>query len=427
MHGSLGKAALLGALLAVGPPAFAATGATVEYRNAQVWDGQRMVRRTLVIRDGRFVAQSRRADRTIVDLAGRFIVPAFGNAHEHVTNSTIRSSWDYLEEGVFYVWNPNSIIIDDEDRRFFARPDTVDVAFSNGGITEPGGHPETLYVDLLSKYVYKGKTKEYFVGNAYHYGATKPQIDRAIELLAAQKSDFVKAYLLFGEEYDRRRADPTFDGARGLNPANVPYLVETARRRGLETIFHVETSADLLTAVRAGASAAGHLPAYRSGIEPEWLDRMRLSKAQAREIARSRMRLIPTYGLAKFGFETEAQAAGYDPSARDRTFAVQAANLRLLTAAGAIFLTGTDRNPAIFDEIEHWVAIGGMSDAEALQAALATGRRMFPKRRIGCFEPGCEADFVVLANDPTRDLRGLRSIVQLVKAGVTLAAPPKAE
>jgi hypothetical protein len=31
-----------------------------------------------------------------------------------------------------------------------------------------------------------------------------------------------------------------------------------------------------------------------------------------------------------------------------------------------------------------------------------TGKRLFPKRRIGCFEAGCEADFLVLSADPSR-------------------------
>ncbi len=77
--------------------------------------------------------------------------------------------------------------------------------------------------------------------------------------------------------------------------------------------------------------------------------------------------------------------------------------------------------PAIFDEVEHWVKIGGLSTQDALSAALATGRYLFPHRRLGCFDSGCEADFLVLGGNPLSDITALRQIEFKVKSGKRLA------
>jgi imidazolonepropionase-like amidohydrolase len=414
---------LAGLLAFAAAPSQAADPTLTIYRGASVWNGSGFAKRDFAVRAGRIVAMTRTRNGPSIDVSGKFIVPAYGNAHHHITNPNPAGSWTFIEEGVFYVWNPNSIVLGTDTRDYFARRDTIDVALSQGGITEPRGHPEPLYVDTLSRYVYKGMTQPDFLGNAFHYGRTRAEIDAALRKLKGQRANFVKAYLLYSEEYDRRRSDPKYDGLRGLNPANVPYLVTAARRFGFPTYFHVETRADLLTAVRAGAAVLGHLPAYPAISDPAELAMMRLTAADAREVARHGSLVIATYGLAAEAFAEDAAKANFDPSKRDRVFAVQRDNLRYLVKAGARFMTGTDRNPAIFDEVEHWVAIGGMTTAQALIETLATGKRMFPRRRLGCFDVGCEADFLVLSVDPSKDIRGLRRIERIVKAGLTMIKP----
>lgn len=411
------------ATLGIGSPC----GAQITtYTNAKVWNGDRFVAKAFAVEGSQFVAAPR-APGNVVDLTGSFVIPGMANAHEHRTNSNWDENWAYLEEGIFYVWNPNSIILDDEARGFFDQPKTIDVRYSMGGITEPGGHPQTLYTGILTQYVYKGMTLQDFIGNAFHYGRTHAEIDHALDLLKAQHADFVKAYLLFSEDYVARRNDPKFEGLRGLNPANMPYLVAAARRRGLPTYVHVETRADLMVAVRAGATFAGHLPAYRDVDTASELALMALTAADAREIARRKMMVIPTYGLAQESFTAAVGKPGFDPAQRDRVYAVQGQNIRRLVQAGVVFLTGTDRNPSIVDEIKHWVSVGGMTQTQALKFALASGRRMEPRRRIGCFNTGCEADFLVLAKDPTLNLESLRSITKIVKGGLEVTRPSPAE
>jgi imidazolonepropionase-like amidohydrolase len=137
------------------------------------------------------------------------------------------------------------------------------------------------------------------------------------------------------------------------------------------------------------------------------------------------MWVVPTYGLAARGFAAAEKEGKLNSQLRAQTYAVQAQNLKLLKAAGAKFLMGTDTEGAIFEEAEHLVGLGAFDTLEALRMVLGTGRRLFPERRIGCFEPGCEADFIVLGADPTRDIKALREIRSLVKAGRELTPPPE--
>jgi imidazolonepropionase-like amidohydrolase len=412
-----------GAQLAKLRSAGAGEAATL-YDNAMVWTGGGFERRTLAVRGGQFVDPASVSGGERIDLGG-FVVPAYGNAHAHVTNASAQGSWSYLKNGVFYVWNPNTVVMGEKERAFFSRRDTFDVTVAQGGITEPGGHPEKLYVDVLTKFVYPGKTLKDFLGNAFHYGRDEKEIDAALDLLKAQGAEFVKAYLLWSEQYAKRRDDPAFYGHKGLNPINFPYLVAAAHKRGLPVAVHVETAHDLRIAAWSGADIAAHLPGYWAVTSEDELERRMLSPADAALVAKSGMLLVPTYSVAGDEGMGPPAKAGADVVSRERIHAMQASNIRLLRQAGARLLIGTDGSGPVFEEAEHLVRIGALTGPEALKIVLETGRHLFPKRRIGCFEPGCEADFLVLSADPSLDISALRSIAKSVKAGTELRAPPE--
>ncbi|MGE3929407.1 MAG: amidohydrolase family protein [Hyphomonadaceae bacterium] len=404
-------------------------GETTLYRGGQVWTGSGFEQRDLAVRDGRFVAATRGA--RVVDIGGQFVVPAYANAHVHLTGRSDAANASFLDHGVYYAWNPNTLELGDEYRAFFARPDTYDAAVAQGGITEPGGHPESIYVRWLGPRLYPDRTLEDFLGDAFHYGRTPAEIDAALDRLVAQQADFVKGYLLYSEEYEARRDDERFYGYHGLNPANARYLVEAARRRGLPVAFHVDTAADLVVAAEAGAAIAAHLPGYTlmnsaysaqgMSFDPGSLPARTLTAAQARIVAASGMMLTPTYSLLAAHYREATSPADLQAYAAQR--AVQAANLRQLAEAGGVFLIGTDSEAQVFDEIEYLDGLRVFPREQLLRIALETGRRMFPARRIGCFDVGCEADFLTLRENPMQDLRALRTIETRIKAGRALPAP----
>jgi predicted amidohydrolase YtcJ len=85
------------------PPATSARDRA--FVNGPVFDGQRFVAAPLsVAADGRF-SRSRSADAEVVDLAGGYVIPPFGEGHNHNVDS--EAALDrYLKAGIFYVSNP---------------------------------------------------------------------------------------------------------------------------------------------------------------------------------------------------------------------------------------------------------------------------------------------------------------------------------
>ena len=392
------------------------------YRGAMVWDGEGFGRRDVIVGGDRILgAAPPGAQITEIDATGRYIVPALGSAHEHAINPNSDNDWAYFGDGVYYLWNANSIVVPGWSD-YYESPGTPEVATALGGITEPGGHPEFLYANVLTKYVYRGWTREDFLGNAFHYGRTPEEIESALDTLLAQGADLVKFMVVHSEEYELRKDDPKYEGNRGLNPANTRYLVDAARRRGLKSYAHVQTAADLRVAAEAGTDVIGHLPAY-GPVEAGEVAKLTVDRALAELVARSGALVVPTYAVARQTFTRQAQAGEVSVTDRKRTLEVQGNNLRLMHEAGVPLLTGTDVSASIVDELGQWIESGGVSRDDALKEAFLTGRRMFPDKRTGCFDAGCLADFLVLEGDPRKDLTFLQRAAMFVKEGRPLVRP----
>lgn len=393
------------------------------YHGGHIWTGQGFAARDLAVRGDRIVAASELgANAARFDVTGRWLTPAYANAHAHITNANLETSQVFTDSGVFYVWNPGTIVLTTEDKAFFVRPDVYDVRIAQGAITEPGGHPERVYVEILSPYVYDGRPLEWFIGNAFHYGTTPAEIDAALDLLVSQGADFVKAMLVNSARYEALRDDPDAYGNKGLNPENFPYLVRGAHARGLMVAVHVETAHDLMVAASAGADVAAHLPGYGGG-EGEALERMRITPGQAMIIAQSGMRVTPTYSVI-LGLAYDGD--GLMKPEYVAQMALQRDNLRLLREAGVPILIGTDGHGPIFPEAEHIVELGVATPAEVTRMVLETAPVLFPERRIGCLDAGCEADFLVLDADPTVDVTALRRIDRRIMQGARLSTSPAA-
>lgn len=394
------------------------------YRGAMVWGDNGFERRDFAVSGGAFVDATRAPhDAVVVDLSDHYVIPPMANAHQHITNLGDAANNLYMTAGVFYAWNPNNVasIVTDEARRFFARSDTYDTKQALGGITEPGGHPERLYIDILSQWVYQGKDRDFFLDNAFHYGGSTSEIDAALDRLVEQGADFVKIYVLHSEEYEKRRADDKYYGAKGLNPDNVAYLVDAAHRRDLPVAAHIETAADFRVTVAAGVDMLAHLPAYTSEDTVEGYAAKTLTDADATAAAAAGVTIVPTYALARARYDRLVkEGKPVDQALIDAQYATQAANLRRLLDAGVPVLTGTDSFIEVTKELHHCVDIGAMTRREAVEAALGTGALLFPERRLGRIEPGFEADFLVLEGNPLDGIDALDNIALRVKAGVAI-------
>lgn len=395
---------------------------TTAFVQASVWDGETFAPRDLFVRDGRFVDAPPGGAATVIDLAGHFIVPPYTEAHHHVTGADEATSRRFLEGGVFYALNANTVVGPFADRDdFFERHDTYDVRLAMGGVTEPGGHPEKLYVKTLTRYVYPDWTLDDFIGDAFHYAHTLEEFEQVLDTLQAQGSQIVKTYLLYSEDYAQRRDDPEFYGLKGLNPEIYAEFVKAAHDRDLPVAVHVETRHDMLVAARAGADLFVHLPAY--GYWDDDPERYRLDEATVDAVKASGAAVVPTYSVA-----ARRYGDGQNSEERDPHLALQRQNIQRLQAAGVPILAGTDGISASpVDEAVHLHTIGGLTRAQAVATLTDGASFLFPERRLSCFDTGCEADFLVLEGDPSADLEALRRIAHRIKGGQELSWPDDEE
>ncbi len=106
---------------------------------------------------------------------------------------------------------------------------------------------------------------------------------------------------------------------------------------------------------------------------------------------------------------------------------------RLAHAFGVHIVAGSDLPldpnapaPAIHEEIELLVA-AGLTPLEAITAATRTGAKILGLDSMtGTLEVGKWADLVVLAADPTVDIRNTRSLTHVIKGGHLVAVKPVA-
>ncbi len=113
-----------------------------------------------------------------------------------------------------------------------------------------------------------------------------------------------------------------------------------------------------------------------------------------------------------------AAAAGCGPELLKRT-------LRAAHGAGVSISTGTDYwtptgepDPTLFTEVEYLVQNGILSPLEAITAATLNGASAIGiEDAYGTVQPGKIADLVILASDPSADIRALQDVRAVVKSG----------
>lgn len=358
---------------------------------------------------------------SVIDLQGGYVVPAFGEAHNHnAVASDTGVANRYLRAGIYYVKNPNSLPRDRMAAKgVFNSPASIDVVFSNGGLTGPGGHP----VDLARRNIARGAWKP-ADGDGGFYVTIASAADLAAKwpAIIAAEPDFIKTYLLFSEEYPQRLADSTTIGWRGLDPALLPLIVQRAHAANRRVSTHVETAADFRAALAAGVDEINHLPGFRpegnalSGYAK--LDRYRITAADAREARRRNVVVVTTVSEVL----ELAGRPGADSAIGQRARSMIVDNLRLLRDAGVNVVIGSDRYRATSAaEVAGLRATGVFTDTALLRMwSMSTPRAIFPGRKIGTLDAGHEASFLVLAGNPLADFENLTRIRLRFKQGVLL-------
>jgi len=402
---------LVGATSA-GAQALAFTGATV-------WDGSgasSIPNATLVVRDGRILRVGREAPpegATVIDLAGRWVIPGLVNAHGHVTGlwatDDVHGAAARMEEG---------------DLLLYARYGVTTV---NSLGDEP---PEAAAVRAGNDRGDLGRARLHFAGPVI--AATDPA-DAARQVAANATADV---------DWIKIRVDDNLGTTDKMTWPVVRTVMDEAHARGFRVATHLFYLEDAKRLLRMGSGLIAH-SVRDADVDAEFIDLLKRTGAcyvptLAREVSTfvyaqhqdffddpffrrwADQRQVARASAPAFMAEMASSTA----AARYRVALGQAQrNLKTLVDAGIPVAMGTDSGPAArfpgyFEHMElRLMAEAGLSPEQILRSATGVAADCLGLNDVGMLRPGRWADFVVLAANPLEDVAATKTLTAVYVAG----------
>lgn len=386
-----------------------------EFINGNWFNGQGFVSSTFFTVQGKISFQRPVHVDSVIDLTDKYVVPPYAEAHNHNidgSRSVAQRIKRYLADGIFYVKNPNSI---PARTSYLAgtvnTPNSIDVTFSNGGLTSSGGHP----IDLVRRNIRLGIfTEKDAEGGMYYVIDNERDLDNNWEAITRGRPDFVKTYLLYSEEFSERRTGSSYFGWRGLDPALLPKIVERAHAHNLRVSTHVETATDFHHAVVAGVDEINHLPGFRADSAADF-SCYEIAERDARDAASAGVVVVTTL----------AGGSGIGSAAhQERLRLLHVRNLRVLASCGVSLAIGSDDYQQTSLQEAFYLRNLGVFDNKVLLKMWceSSAAAIFPDRKIGHLRDGYEASFLVLDGDPILDFSNTQDIVLRVKQGKIISS-----
>lgn len=395
----------------------------VKIVNGKWFDGARFEPRTMYMSGERFINTPKTEPDSIIDLHGGYVVPPFGEAHNHNFDAsspqTAHAVIDkYTNDGVFYGQNPANVLrARDGLKLYINKPGSIDVTFSNAALTGEGGHPIGLYLRNLARGGMLASDTNTTGGFIW---IIRDQTDLASKWPAILNShpDFIKVILAYSEDFDRRLKDSTTFNWRGIDPKLLPEIVRMAHASDLRVMAHVETAGDFRNALKSGVDMIGHIPGFRGNEKGEMPDMApyTITDADAELAAKQGTFVVTTLG---------GIVGVPDTALRKTADAFFAKNLAMLKKHKVKVIIGSDSyRTTSLPEALYLSTLKVYSNAELLKLwSEDTPRAIFPGRMIGKLEPGYEASFLVLEKNPIEDLSNVKTIVLRMKQGAEISAP----
>jgi imidazolonepropionase-like amidohydrolase len=373
------------------PPAAAQTSVTV-FQGARLIpaDGRAPIENGVLIIDGTTIVSAAEAGAvaipegaTIIDAAGKTIMPAIYDTHVHLSDDRAGVVNDLIRRAAFGVGAAQSLGRD-TDELIATRSELVPGGaryFSSGkGISgpEPGRPPGPTWVE------------------------TEEEARETVRHLASVDVDMIKIWV------DDRNGTVT-----KLSPELYTAIIDEAHMNGVPVIAHIYTMEDAKGLLNAGLDYFAH------GVRDQDIDDETVALFQARPNmvlgANLPDRGVPTdlsfiQGIVPPDVYEAAQAENIEDAETQEFFGIQARNLNRLHDAGVTVVVGTDGNTpwAPHIEMEDMVA-SGLTPMEAIIAGTHNSAE-FLGINGGVLAPGLDADFIVLNANPLDDITNTRMI-----------------
>ena len=361
----------------------------------------------------------------VVDVAGLHVIPGLIDSHQHIATPPDRPLAEAALRRDLYGGVTATRDMADDLRQVgdLARAALV------GEIEAPDIHYAALmagpsfFTDPRTWQVSQGATP----GEVPWMQAISPSTDLPLAVAMA-RGTFATAIKIYAD----------------LPGATVAAITAEAHRQGIAVWAHAAVfPATPAEVIASGVDAVSHvhLLAYETAEralttyqDKPPLDYPRLNSGDDAQVGelfdqmRRQGTVLDATGSLWARFAREAKASG-----DDEAFARATANEELSAAltlqafrAGVTVSAGTDCDPELsdpwpplYEELDFLVKRCGLTPEHALRCASWAGAlSMGAQDRMGTIEPGKLANFMVLMEDPTRDLAALRSVVSVVKRGL---------
>jgi imidazolonepropionase-like amidohydrolase len=390
----------------------------IVFRNVDVFDGSRLIRRTnVLVRDGMIRAVAPDivipSAAQIVDGKGKTLLPGLFDAHTHLGathgEQFLRDALSFGVTTELEMWGSDPDLALRKKMAAGGFVETADFRTAGTGITVPKGHPTQMG------------------GNP-----TFPTLGPGDDV-----QDFVDARIAEGSDYIKviyEHAFPT------LTRQQLEDVVAAAHRRNKLVVCHVTTQRDAREAIAVGVDGIVHIFAD-SPPEADF----------AEFAARHHVFVIPTLsvieavtgGTNKPWWQSTPTLAPYITPSIRRTldlkmpstlgakmkFTHARAAVGALRRAGVSILAGTDapapslaHGVSLHRELELLV-LSGLTPLEALSSATSKPARAFGFHDRGRIAEGTRADLLLVNGDPSVEIKTTRDIAGVWKLGVRYARP----